>query len=291
MRKFAAVTLLALAAACGSPARPASEPPASSPEATGSPTTAPSDTTEVTLYYLVSGKIRIYLAPERHRIAKTQAIARAALEELVHGTAQDPDHTTPFPRAARINSVSINGGIATVDWSAEVLNASVGAEQEERGIQSAVYTLTEFPTVRSVRFTVEGKDRGTASNGRVIEDWWGHGGLAQQPFRRAEEVGLLEPITLWTPSEGDRSTGSITLRGDATVFEANVSISLVDASGKEVAKSFTTAREGAPGRGAFEATVTFTPPATAQTWKVIAFEGSAEDGSVFFAEDRSIRVG
>jgi germination protein M len=288
MRKLAAITLLALAAACGSPARPASEPPAAT---TGSPTAAPSDTTEVTLYYLVGGRNRIYLAPERHRVAKTQAIARAALEELVHGTAQDPDHTTPFPRAARINSVSIAGGVATVDWSADVLNASVGAEQEERGIQSVVYTLTEFPTVMSVRFTVDGKDEGTASNGRAIEDWWGHGGLAQQPFRRADSVGLLEPITLWTPNEGDRSAGSVTLRGDATVFEATVSISLVDASGREVAKAFTTALEGAPGRGAFEATVTFTPPATAQTWKVIAFEGSAEDGSVFFAEDRSIRVG
>lgn len=290
MRKFSTLLILSLAAACGSPARPGSAPPQATP-ATSSPATGSEETTEVTVYYLVQGKNSPYLAPERHRIARTPAIARAAMEELVHGAALDPDHTTPFPRAARINSVSISGEVATVDWSAEVLTASVGAEGEARGIQSAVYTLTEFPTIRSVRFTVEGKGSGTASNGRTIEDWWGHVGLAGQPFRREPAAGLLEPVTLWTPNENDRSSGAITLRGEATVFEANVSIRLLDASGREVAKTFTTASEGAPGRGDFTATLSFAPPATPQIWKLIAFEASAEDGSVFFAEDRAIRVG
>ena len=289
MRRIAGMMLLALAAACGSPARPVTQPGATAPETTAPPSQP--ETMEVTIYYLVTGKNGIYLAPERHRVAKAQAVARAAVEELVHGTAQDPDHSTPFPRAATINAVSISSGVATVDWSAEVLNASVGAEQEERGIQSLVYTLTEFPTITGVRFTVEGKASGSASNGRRIEDWWGHVGLGGQPFKRAAAPGLLEPVTLWTPVEGDRSTGAITLRGDATVFEATVSIRLVDATGRTIAEAFTTAGEGAPGRGAFESTLTFAPPATPQTWNVIAYEASAEDGSVFFAEDRSIRVG
>src|SRR5262245_7944288 len=154
----------------------ASNTPASSPAATG--------TMQVKVYYLVSFGSKTHLAPERHRVAKTSAVAKAALEELVHGDAQDPDHSTPYPHAATINSVTITGGVATVDWSADVLDASVGAEAESLGIQSVVYTLTEFSTIKSVRFTVEGKDRGTASNGRSIEDWWGHVGLAGQPWHR-----------------------------------------------------------------------------------------------------------
>ena len=81
MRKVALTMLLALAAACGTPARPASGP--TEPPAATSP--SPAETVEVTLYYLIEGKNRLYLAPERHPVAKTPAIARAALEELVHG--------------------------------------------------------------------------------------------------------------------------------------------------------------------------------------------------------------
>jgi hypothetical protein len=73
-----------------------------------------------------------------------------------------------------------------------VLTAKVGAEAEAYGIQSVVYTLTDLPRIEKVRFTVEGRDSGTASNGRTIEDWWGHVGLSGQPFSRDGTLRIFD---------------------------------------------------------------------------------------------------
>ncbi|MFY9586614.1 MAG: GerMN domain-containing protein [Actinomycetota bacterium] len=293
-KKLLLVVLAVATAACakGTTAGPAAGPGNTLPAtpASSTPTASPG-TTRVTIYYLASGTSRAYLAPERHTIARTPAIAKAALAELVHGTAQDPDHTTPFPSTATINAVTISNKVATVDWSAEVLTASAGAETEKLGIQSIVYTLTEFPTITKVRFTVEGKASGTASNGRAIEDFWGHEGLIGQPWDRDPQIDVLAPITLWTPLDGSRSDGTLKLTGEASTFEANVGIILRNAAGKVVKQTSTTASIGAPDRGTYSAMITFAPPAGAQTWTLEVSEDSAKDGSVVFRETRSIRVG
>jgi germination protein M len=295
MRKILLVVAVALfAAGCSKGGSPATSPPpqtqAPSPAATATPTAAPG-TTQVTLYYLVSGTSDVFLAPERHRIPRTQAIAKEALEELVHGAAQDPDHSTPLPRTSTVNSVTIRSNVATVDWSADVLTADVGARTEALGIQSIVYTLTEFPTISEVRFTVEGKASGTASNGRTIEDFWGHAGLAGQPWDRDPQIDVLAPITLWTPLDGARSTGTLHLTGEASTFEANVGIVLRDTNGTVVVRTSATASIGAPGRGTFSKTLVFRLPASPQTWTLQVIEDSPRDGSVVFIEDRDIRVG
>jgi germination protein M len=91
-----------------------------------------------------------------------------------------------------VRSVTVDGPVATVDFDAGVLTASVGAEAEAYGIQSVVYTLTGLPQVEKVRFTVEGRDSGTASNGRSIRDWWGHVGLSGQPFTRDPTLRIFD---------------------------------------------------------------------------------------------------
>ena len=291
--KLIPLLLAITAAACSrggtlGPSTPATGETAASSPSAANPTAA---TTQVTIYYLAAGDRRLYLAPERHQVPRAQAVARAALEELVHGTAQDPDHSTPYPRPSKINGVTIRDKVATVDWSAEVLTANAGAETESLGIQSIVYTLTEFSSIISVRFTVEGKERGRASNGRSIEDFWGHVGLSGQPWVRAPQIEVLAPITLWTPLDGSRSNGTLRLTGEASTFEANVGIVLRDAAGKVVVRTSTTALRGAPQRGPFAKTITFAPPASAQTWTLQVIEDSPEDGSTVFMENRKIRVG
>jgi hypothetical protein len=145
-------------------------------------------TREVVVYYLAESGGRMNLVRERHTVGDTPRIATRALDELIHGTPAGPANFSPYPRSTQIRSVTISDRIATVDFSAEVLEANVGAEVESIGIQAAVWTLTEFPTIEKVRFTVEGRERGTASNGRVIEDWWGHVGLYEQPFIRDRSI-------------------------------------------------------------------------------------------------------
>ncbi|MEX2554259.1 MAG: GerMN domain-containing protein [Actinomycetota bacterium] len=297
MKKLiATLTLAAAAAACSTqqqgvtPGSQTSGTPTADSPSPLAPTQS-TGTTRVAIYYLVAGEEDVFLTPERHHVAKTQAIARAALEELLHGTAQDEDHTVPFPKSARINSVVINDEVATVDWSAEVLEGSGGARVEELAIQSIVYTLTEFSTIAKVRFTIEGKDSGTASNGRRIEDFWGHVGLSDQPWDRDPEIEVLSPITLWSPLDGTSSSGTLNLSGLAQTFEANVGIILRDAKGRVVVQTSATALEAAPAREPFTKRIKFDVPSTPQTWTLEVFEASAMDGSIDFMEDRTIKVG
>ncbi|HJR18823.1 MAG TPA: GerMN domain-containing protein [Actinomycetota bacterium] len=296
MKKLIAIlTLAAAAAACAAdtPVTPGAQPGTQSPGTTGSPTGTPATPagTQVTLYYLVEGADDFYLTAERHTVARTEAIARAALEELLHGTPQDEDHSTPFPKATKVNSVVISDAVATVDWSAEALTGSGGGRVEALAIQSIVYTLTEFPTITKVRFTVEGKSEGTASNGRSIEDFWGAVGMSGQPWDRDPEIDVLAPITLWTPLEAAASSGTLKLTGLAQTFEANVGIILRNAAGKIVVQTNATALEAAPAREPFTKKITFTPPSSPETWTLEVFEASAMDGSIDFMEDRTIRVG
>jgi hypothetical protein len=302
MKKLIAIlTLAAAAAACsaGVPVAPGAQSPGTPPNApsgSGSPTGAPSiapspGTTQVTLYYLVEGAGDLSLTAERHTVTQTRAIAKAALKELLHGTPQDEDHTMPFPKSADVVSIVVSNKVATVDWNAAVLEGNGGAEVEALAIQSIVYTLTEFDSISKVRFTVEGKDRGTASNGRTIEDFWGHAGLAGQPWDREPEIDVLAPITLWTPLEDAESSGTLKLTGLAQTFEANVGIILRDANGAIVKQTSATALEAAPAREPFTKKLTFTPPSSPQTWTLEVFEASPMDGSITFLEDRSILVG
>ena len=296
MKKIIAIlSLTAAAAGCSAPATPV---PGGSPGGTPNPTASASGspardpgTTRVTIYYLVAGTDDVFLTPERHQVARTSAIAKAALDELLHGRPQDEDHTVPFAKGTKVNSVVIRDGLATVDWNAAVLESGGGARIETLAIQSVVYTLTEFATISKVRFTVEGRSSGTASNGRRIEDLWGHVGLSAQPWDRDPEIEALAPITLWTPLDGASSAGTLRLTGLAQTFEANVGIVLRNADGKVVLRTSTTALEAAPAREPFDETITFTAPATPQEWTLQVIEDSAMDGSVVFLEDRAIRVG
>lgn len=270
----------------------AEAPPRTTPGPGESPASPNAGTTTVTIYYLIDSEGRVWLAPERHEVAAQPRIGHAALEELINGEAQDPDHFTPIPADTEIVDVTIEDGLATVDWSAEVLEASTGAESEALGIQSIVWTLTEFPTVDRVQFTVEGKAEGTASNDRVIEDWWGHVGLSDQPFTRAEPITVLEPITVWTPLDGAEVGTSFVVEGEASTFEANVPVRIFDANGDHVQTEVTTALEAAPGRGAFELEITIDdPPPSTEVWTIEAYESSPESGEDTFVEDRTIIVG
>lgn len=134
-------------------------------------------TMDLTVYYLKDSENDIYLVREIHTVEKNPAVAKAALNELISGNPITNGAYRVLPANTKILGISIVQGLATVDFSNEVLMANVGARGEAMGIVSIVNTLTEFPTIQKVQFTVDGK----AENGM---DWWGHIGLYDQPFKR-----------------------------------------------------------------------------------------------------------
>ncbi len=244
----------------------------SQPNPEPNPPDQPADQTmEVAVYYLKNTADDIYLVREVHQVEKSEAVARAALTELIGGTPLTPGAYQVLSTDTRILDINVDQGLATVDFSAEVLNANVGSSGEALGITSIVNTLTEFPTIQRVQFTVDGQvEKGM--------DWWGHVGLYEQPFSRDLST-VYEPV-IWvtTPVEGQIITSPVNISGTARVFEATVNFHLKDADGNILAQGFTTATEGAPGRGDFTAELAFSPEAAGKG-QLEVFEVSMKDGS------------
>jgi hypothetical protein len=239
--------------------------------APGSSVSPAAQTMDIAVYYLKSGDQDIYLVREVHTLPKSEGIARAALNELISGTPVTEGAYRVLPAGTKILGIKIESGLATVDFSKEVLYANVGAAGEGLGIDSIVNTLTEFPTIRQVAFTVEG----SAKNGM---DWWGHVGLYDQPFTR--HLGMVYEPAIWvtSPAAGKKVVNPIRLQGSAQVFEATVCYRLTDTDGFVLAEGFTMAITEDAFRGDFDVSIPFSPTAAGQG-RLEVFEESAMDGS------------
>ncbi|MDD4170173.1 MAG: Gmad2 immunoglobulin-like domain-containing protein [Desulfotomaculaceae bacterium] len=235
-------------------------------------TVPPSQEISVAVYYFKMTSDDAYLVREVHQVPYTKEVVKAALEELINTDPVTPGASRLLPPATKIRGITIRDGLATVDFSREVLLANVGASGEVCGIQSIVNTITEIPGIQKVSFMVEGKVDEQALN------WWGHVGLYQQPFTR-DISKVYEPV-IWvtSPHPGQKIASPLEIRGTARVFEATVAARLVDAQGKEIAKGFATASEGAPGRGEFTLPLNF-QAASPGSGKVEVFWGSPKDGT------------
>ncbi len=243
------------------------------PPQPGSDTPAPVETAkmDVAVYYLKTTQTEMYLVREVHQVDKDVEVAKAALNELISGTPVTTGAARVMPADTKILGINIAQGLATVDFSAEVLKANVGSSGEALGIASIVNTLTEFPTIQKVAFTVDGsKEKGM--------DWWGHVGLYEQPFQR-DLSNVLEPaIWVTSPARDQIITSPVKIAGNARVFEATVSYRLRDSSGTVIAQGHTMAAEGAPGRGDYNAELVFTTNGPGRG-QIEVYEASAKDGS------------
>ena len=82
---------------------------------------------------------------------------KVAMESLLSGT-KAKGVVTIIPKKAKLKSVAVKNGIATVDFSEDLVkNFAGGSTGEEMLVGSIVNTLTEFPEVKSVQILLEGK--------------------------------------------------------------------------------------------------------------------------------------
>jgi hypothetical protein len=94
-------------------------------------------------------------------------------------------------------------------------------------------------------------------------------------------TATAEPaISVDSPESGDTVSVPIKVRGTASVFEATLLVTVRDAQGNTLCRVFTTASEGAPGRGDYEVEIAFPPPDEAMEGSIDAFTESPKDGSV-----------
>ncbi|MGB9802923.1 MAG: Gmad2 immunoglobulin-like domain-containing protein [Desulfofundulus sp.] len=240
------------------------------------PAPAPSQPLPVAVYYIKSTGQENYLVREIHRIPPTKDPALAAVQELISGEPSTPGATRILPTNTRVLGVTVKDGLATVNFSREVLeHPSAGAEGEALGIQSVVNTLTEFPAIRRVAFQVEGR-----VDERTL-DWWGHVGLYDQPFQR--DLSRVYEPAIWVthPTPGQVTGVPLLVKGSARVYEGTVYARLLDSQGNVLASAYTTATRGAPERGDFEMRLNFHPPqggkGTLEVYSISGRDGSIEN--------------
>jgi hypothetical protein len=98
--------------------------------------------------------------PVIRKVAKTQAPARAALEELLSGVAsqeKDDGYFSNINPGVKIQALSIENGTAKVDFN-EALQKNVGGSCKVTMIRAQITeTLKQFPTVKKVIISIDGK--------------------------------------------------------------------------------------------------------------------------------------
>lgn len=292
-RLLSTVVLLAALTACSDGASPSvaptttTEPQATStstatsgPTATASASASPAGTMRVPVYYLGAGSPRTVLYREFRSVPRSSAVVRAAVDAMLHLAAQDTDYRSVWPPATQVRGISVSGGVATVDLTADARTASAGAAVEQASLQQLVHTVTATaPSITGVRLRFDGQTK---------ETLWGHVDT-RGTLTRASSVDTIAPIWVTDPGHQSRVARTFTVKGTATVFEATVSWSVTRPGGARLASGFVTASSGAPDRGDFTVAVTL-PAGTTGDVVFTAWESSAQDGSVLWPDSKTYRV-
>jgi hypothetical protein len=103
--------------------------------------------------------------------------------------------------------------------------------------------------------------------------------LEGQPGFAVPAGTVLQPIAVAMPQSGMRVTSPVTIAGSADVFEATVSIRVLDANGDVISETFAMATCGTGCRGDFTTQVDVHIDAE-QPGTIQVFESSAKDGSM-----------
>jgi hypothetical protein len=198
-------------------------------------------------------------------------VGAAALTSLFAGPSEAERAAgihTAIPEGTELRGLSIENGLATADLSGKYESGGGSASMFLR-LAQLTYTLTQFDSVDEVLFTLDGQPVGEffSEAGIVIDD----------PMTRETWADLLPPILVQDPVVGERVTSPITVTGTANVFEATVSISVFDAAGNEIERTFTTATCGTGCRGDYSEAVRYEVDRT-QPGIVRVYESSAENG-------------
>ena len=200
----------------------------------------------------------------------TAGVGAAAVESLLEGPTDAETIAgvgTQVPVGTELLGLDISGGLATVDLSSD-FGSGGGSLSVTMRVAQVVYTLTQFPTVNRVAFHIDG---------RPVDAISGDGIIVDPPRTRGDYDELLPPILVTSPLIGAKVSSPVTIAGTANVFEATVSIRILDAQGREIARTFTTATCGTGCRGDYSKAVSFTV-GVQQKGTIEVFESSAQDG-------------
>jgi hypothetical protein len=180
----------------------------------------------------------------------TPRVGTAAMEDLLAGPTPLEARagvSTVIPAGTRLLGLTVSAGVATVDLSSEFESGGGSASMSARLAQVAC-TLDQFESVKGVSFELDGQP---------VDVFSGEGIVLDHPVRCRDYEDLFPVILVEHPAIGQRVESGITVSGSANVFEANVTVRVLDAGGTELSRGFTTATCGTGCRGTFSMEVDF----------------------------------
>ena len=252
-------------------ASPVTPPPGGSPQPTPAPT--PEGTSIVRAYFILAGEPGSEgLVPYLFEIPKTQAVATAAMNALLFGSPVQRNGYEPIssaiPPGTKLLGLTIRDGVATVDLSGEFASGGGSASSQYR-LAQVTYTLTQFPTVSSVRFKVDGE---------AVTVFGSEGLVIDGPQARDDFEDQLPAIFVDRPASSASIGNPARVAGNANVFEATFRITILDGAGRVLADQMTMATCGTGCRGTFDVDVPYNV-GKAQWGTLRVWDGSARDGS------------
>jgi len=250
---------------------PASPPASGTASATASPsgqrpTATPTPAREIGVQAWFSRNGKLFVT--QRTVPATAGVGRGALDRVLTGPSAAENAAglrTQIPAGTTLRGLRISAGIATADLSSSFESAASPSAMPLR-IAQVVYTLTQFPTVTGVRFAINGEAK-TVVGGVPV----------QSPQTRAMYGGYLPAITVQSPVIGAQVANPVAVSGTADVFEATVSVRILNSAGHEIARTFTNASCGTGCRGVYSVTIPYSVPRT-QPGTIVVFESSAKDG-------------
>lgn len=178
-----------------------------------------------------------YLVPVMKQIENQQGIAKATLSLMVSSPRNDMEAArlglrTVLPEGTDID-LDISGGVARVDLS-DTVSALPDAEAESNMVSAIVQTLTEFDTVRTVRFLIDGKEVDTLAHGTSVSGDFTRGMLNLESASASLDPEDAQTVMLYFPGE----TGSLIVPVTRMVYgEADVNTAVLELAKGPVASS------------------------------------------------------
>ena len=128
----------------------------------------------VVIYLIKSTPTDFHLVPV-HRQTKGPISPASALQALLNGPLAHEEFFESVPHNTRLLGLDVQGGLATANFSQEIVkDFNGGSLIESYLVEAIVNTLTEFPDIDKVQILVEGGS---------VESIGGHV-LISQPLRR-----------------------------------------------------------------------------------------------------------
>lgn len=275
-RPLALVMLVAVLFAACSPTVEPSATPTGAPTPSTSPAPTPTSgdaTTIVRAYFFLPGaRDSEGLVPVLREVPETEAVATAAMHELLEGpnAVETSDHamTSAIPEGSSLLGLAIEDGVATVDLSS-AFESGGGSLSILVRLAQVVYTLTQFPTVEAVAFRIEG---------RPVTVFSAEGIVLDGPVGRSDYEDLLPLIWVDQPAFGAELGNPGRISGSANTFEAAFLVTLLDTERRVIVEVPAMATCGTGCRGTFDVTLPYDVPEPA--WGTLrVWAGSAQDGS------------